>query len=188
MELQERQWELFDFVKEQHQDHKRKYTGEPYYTHLLRVAEIVSQYSNADMEIEIALCHDLLENTNCTKQELALKLIDIGYELFPRSKVLKGVYDLTNHYTSTAYSMYDRKKRKELEAERMCETQSFSQTVMYAEIIDNAQSIVKHDPEFAPVYLQEVLTYIDDIDEGNQKLYSECRKVVSTAMEELQLI
>ena len=43
MELQERQWELFDFVKEQHQDHKRKYTGEPYYTHLLRVAEIVSQ-------------------------------------------------------------------------------------------------------------------------------------------------
>lgn len=188
MELQERQWELFDFVKDQHQDQKRKYTGEPYYSHLLRVAEIVSKYSNNDMEVEIALCHDLLEKTKCTKQELALKLIDIGYDLFPRSKVLKGVYDMTNHYTSEAYTMYDRKKRKELEAERMCESQSFSQTVMYAEIIDNTQSLVEHDPEFASVYLHEVLTYIDDIDEGQPQLYNKCRKIVNSAMRQLQLV
>ncbi|WP_221391232.1 HD domain-containing protein [Dyadobacter sp. NIV53] len=187
MVLEEKQWELFDFVKERHENQKRKYTGEPYYTHLLRVAEIVSQHSNDEMEIEIALCHDLLENTQCTKQELALKLIDIGYSLFPRSKVLKGVYDLTDHYTSGAYSMYDRKKRKELEAERMCDMQPFSQTVKYAEIIDNAKSIIEHDPEFAPVYLQEVLAYIDDIDEGDPQLYSKCRKVVKSAMEELLL-
>lgn len=187
MELEEKQWQLFDFIKKQHEDQARKYTGEPYYTHLLRVAEIVSKYSKSDMEVEIALCHDLLERTHCTKQELALKLIDIGYELFSRSKVLKGVYDLTNHYTSEAYPTYERKQRKQLEAERMCDIQFFSQTVKYAEIIDNLQSIIEHDPEFAQTYVQEILTYIDVINEGDEKLYSKCYSILCNALSQLQL-
>jgi (p)ppGpp synthase/HD superfamily hydrolase len=154
MDLTEQQWNLFDFVKEQHQDQLRKYTGEPYFVHLLRVAEILSQYSIENMELEIALCHDLLERTSCSKQELVNKFKELGYDLFSRSGIAKGVYDLTNLYSEQNYPNQSRTERKRLEADRLLDIEPFSQTVMYAELIDNIPAITKFDPDFAWIYLE----------------------------------
>lgn len=185
MELTNIQWELFDFVKFHHGSQRRKYTDEPYFTHLLSVAELLSQFSNDEMEVEIGLCHDLLERTACTKQEFALKLIDMGYDLFPRNKILKGVYDMTNLYSEAAYPMFNRKERKDLEAERMVDIESFSQTVKYAEIIINSRSIIQYDPEFAKIYVEEIQSYIKEMNEGNRNLYQLCCKELNSISEKI---
>lgn len=185
MELTDRQWELFDFVKQLHQNQKRKYTGEPYFVHLLRVVDILKEYAVQDVEIEIALCHDLLEKTSCTKQQLAIKIKEIGYEMFPRNRMLKGIYDLTDIYTPQRHPDKSRAERKLLEADRMLDIEPFSQTVKYAELIDNIPSIATHDPDFAWIYLEEIAAYIGELNEGDQALYKYCRKVLDEAINSL---
>jgi len=174
MELTDKQWELFDFVKQQHRNQERKYSGEPYFVHLLRTAEILSNYSLNGGELEIALCHDILELTTCSKQEFAQTLIGLGYDLFTRSKILKGVYDLTNKYTEAKYPQLSLQERNRLEAERLVDIEPFSQTVKYAEIIDNLDSIMEHDTEFAEYYVNKISLFINEMNEGNKELYTQC--------------
>lgn len=187
MKLTDQQSELFDFVKEQHQGQQRKYTGEPYSVHLQRVVEILSPYSLVNMELEIGLCHDLLERTSCSKQLLVNKFKEFGYELFSRSKVVKGVYDLTDLYNEEQYPQYTRAECKSLEAERLIDIETFSQTVKYAELIDNMTSITKFDPDFALIYLRETASYIEELNEGNSDLYTECCNVLKSSMNTLQM-
>jgi len=182
MELTDQQWELFDFVKTQHDSQKRKYTGEPYFVHLLRVVEILSPHPLDEMEVEIGLCHDLLERTSCSKILLVNKLKEYGYDLFPRNKIAKGVYDLTNIYVEERYPHYTRAERKQLEAERLLDIEPFSQTVMYAELIDNIPSITKFDPDFARTYLEEIGVYITTLNEGNTDLYNMCCQTINSAL------
>ena len=187
MNLTDQQWELFDFVKQQHQEQFRKYTGEPYFVHILRVVEILSPYSQVDMELETGLCHDLLERTSCSKLLLVNKFKELKYDLYSRSKIAKGVYDLTNVYNEQKYPRYTRAERKQLEAERLIDIEPFSQTVKYAELIDNIPSISKFDPDFAWTYLDEIASYIGDLNEGNMDLYQECCKILHSSINSLKM-
>jgi hypothetical protein len=185
MELSDTQWELFDFVKEQHGEQKRKYTGEPYWTHLLSVAAIVSEYSIQNCEVEIALCHDLFEDTPCTPELLEQYLFDLGYDQSSREMILRGVGDLTDKFTKEAYPKFNRKIRKGFEAQRLWKIQPYSQTVKYADIIDNTGSIAANDAGFARVYLRETDAFLWKINAGNKALYTRCCKVFSEAVHKL---
>jgi (p)ppGpp synthase/HD superfamily hydrolase len=185
MELTERQWQLFDFVKEMHGKQKRKYSGEPYYTHLLSVASKVSLYSTMGCEIEIALCHDLIEDTPCSLAVLSSLLISVGYNLQQDAEILSAVDDLTDKYTTEKYPLLNRAQRKELEATRLVSSKPVAQTVKYADIIDNISSIVTHDQAFAKVYLAEINKYIWQINKGNPELYKECCTVFQQARQDL---
>lgn len=185
MELTERQWQLFDFVKQMHGDQKRKYTGEPYYIHLLSVADKVSQFDSGSLETEIALCHDLVEDTPCSLADLSQQLIRLGYDINQDAKILNGVADLTDVYTHEKYPTLNRAQRKELEALRIIQSKPISQTVKYADILDNITSILLYDKGFARVYLNEVNSYIRKIDKGNPQLYGECCLAVDNALAEL---
>lgn len=182
MELTERQNQLFEFVKQHHGDQKRKYTFAPYWTHLLSVAETVSTYPTIIMGVEIALCHDLLEDTKCTPNDLEEYLQTNGYEkLNERMVILRDVSHLTDEYTSEAYPALNREKRKTLEAKRLIEITPNAQSVKYADIIDNTSSIVQHDPGFARVYLKEIGKKIYGMDKGEATLYRKCLAVYAYA-------
>jgi len=185
MELSDRQWELFDFVKVQHGDQKRKYSGQPYWTHLLSVANIVSEYSTVNFEVEIALCHDLFEDTSCTSAQLEEHLLDLGYDKTSQEMIVKGVVDLTDKYTKEAFPKFNRKIRKGFEAQRLWKIEPYSQTVKYADIIDNTISIVENDKGFARVYLREIDSFIWKINNGNKELYTKCCKIFSEAVHQL---
>lgn len=188
MELTNRQQRLFDFVKEQHGDQKRKYTGAPYWTHLWDVAEIVSHYPQVVMGIEIALCHDLLEDTLCTSGVLDEALITAGYSHWSeRAIVIIDVSYLTDEYTSESYPEFNREKRKELEAKRLTKIPGNTQSVKYADIIDNTGSIVQYDPGFARVYLCEIGKKIYLMNKGNPDLHNRCLEVYETACESLKI-
>ncbi|KAA0988933.1 metal-dependent phosphohydrolase [Dyadobacter aurulentus] len=186
MELTERQWQLFDFVKQLHGSQKRKYSGQPYYTHLLSVADRVSGYVQSGCEIEIALCHDLIEDTECSLATLSSLLISLGYSVEEDAEILASVDDLTDKYTSSRYPKLNRKQRKLMEAARIILSRPIAQTVKYADIMDNILSITAEDPSFARIYLAEIDQYIWRIDKGNPALYSECCRLFTAAYESLQ--
>lgn len=187
LELTERQWALFDYLKEMHGDQKRKYTGAPYYTHLLSVAARVEQYVQHGYETEIALCHDLIEDTECSLADLSSKLLSLGYSIEEHVEILAGVDDLTDKYTHARYPDLNRAQRKKLESARIIISRPVAQTVKYADIIDNITSVIEHDRGFARVYAREIDSYLWKIDKGNQELYAECCRVFSQIKAQLGL-
>jgi (p)ppGpp synthase/HD superfamily hydrolase len=186
MILTERQSKLLQFVIEQHGEQKRKYTNEPYWKHVYEVAEIVSEYEG-ELLIEIALCHDLIEDTECTYLKLAGILFEFGYnssnEIY---LILEGVRDLTDEYTKEYFPQYNRKQRKELELIRLKTISPNSQTVKYADLIHNTSSIVKYDKNFAKVYLKEKEEILNNMRKGDLKLFVKCYNVLQESIKQLE--
>ena len=125
---------------------KRKYTGEPYYTHPQRVAEILQevQYTLPEEAFAVALLHDVVEDTK-------VELHTIG-EVFG-AMVEQGVALLTDMPTREGGP--NRARRKELDRTRLSQAPGWVQTVKVADLIDNTSTIVEYDPSFAKVYLAE---------------------------------
>ena len=169
MKLNNKQKLLFEFVKTKHKDQVRKYTYEPYHTHLLSVAEIVSIYETGC--VEIALCHDLFEDTNCTFNELYKKLSEIGYDMHTSYDICTCVKELTDVFTKEDYPHLNRAKRKENEANRLGKIRSISQSVKYADLIDNTISIFEHGKDFTEIYLKEKDAILKVMNKGNQSLF-----------------
>lgn len=57
------------FAKEKHTGQKRK-SGEDYIIHPMAVAEIISQMGMDSATVQAALLHDVLEDTQCTREEM----------------------------------------------------------------------------------------------------------------------
>ena len=59
-----------ELARELHGEQKRKYTGEPYVNHTVKVAEIVKTYGGDESMVYAAILHDVLEDTPTTEDEL----------------------------------------------------------------------------------------------------------------------
>lgn len=167
--------DLFEFVKLKHGDQKRKYTGDPYYTHLEVVAELASHYEHSyPFVYEVALCHDLFEDTSCTFEDLKPFLLSIGYADVDANVISYAVADLTDVYTTVRFPGMNRKARKMKEAIRLGRVDSWVQSIKYADLIDNTKSIVQYDPNFAKIYLEEKRFLLSKMRDGNIDLFVEC--------------
>ncbi|MCH5252790.1 MAG: HD domain-containing protein [Lachnospiraceae bacterium] len=62
--------EAFDFAEKAHQGQYRKGTDIPYLIHLIRAWGYVSKMTESETEQAAALLHDVLEDTDVTKEEL----------------------------------------------------------------------------------------------------------------------
>lgn len=63
---------MYRFAKQKHDatGSIRKHSGDPYWVHPEGVAKIASAYGGTDIEIQAAMAHDTLEDTNCSYDEL----------------------------------------------------------------------------------------------------------------------
>lgn len=190
MNLTIEQCALFDFVKIQHEGQVRKYSGEPYHVHLWEVAvliaENVTQHDPYAHLIEIALCHDLFEDTKCQEQELIDFLLSIGYSRQSILKVVRGVNDLTDKFDSKNYQGVNRRSRKQMESDRLASLPYDSITVKYADLINNTSSIVEKDPGFARVYLKEKEEILAKCNKGHRGLYWLAIRSLLDGMDKLQ--
>jgi len=156
-----------------HGNQKRKYTGEPYVNHTVQVAKIVKNYGGDDVMVYAAVLHDVLEDTNTTKEELFNHLRQIiGPE--KAIEVVKLVQELTDVFIKDDYPNINRKGRKEMEAMRLGAISPKAQTIKYADLLDNGQDIMKNDPKFGRVYLKEKEQILKHMNKGNQELYKKC--------------
>lgn len=169
--LTEKQKKVLDFAKLIHGNQTRKYTGEPYYNHLINVAQLIYENGLSLLLVEIAFCHDLLEDTGLTTKELKKELRYIGYNKGQTNFISDCVRELTDVYTIKAYPNLNRLERKKMESNRLGDISDSSQTVKYADLIDNTLSICEHDPKFAKVYLQEKKDILSKMKNGNFDLY-----------------
>lgn len=185
--LTDKQSKLLSFVKKMHGKQMRKYSGKPYWTHALAVANIIMRfiYENDEFLVETALCHDLFEDTDCTGKLLLDELLRIGYTTWGAMMVTSDVFLLTDEYTSEKYPTLNRATRKQKEVGRAFNMTSRAQTVKYADLIHNTQDIVKNDKKFAKVYLLEKLMLLNEMRLGDIRLLVECCYTARKALEEI---
>ena len=157
--------ETLKFATKAHGEQKRKYTGEPYITHPIAVAEIVKSIQHTEEMMAAALLHDVVEDTAVTIDEIADKF---GYE----------VAELVSWLTNIAKaSDGNRRTRKSLNVQHLSRAPGTAQTIKLADIIHNTLSIERYDPDFYHrVYRQEKIDQISVLDRGDPILLLRAQK------------
>ncbi len=174
------------FSAKAHGAQVRKYSGEPYVNHLVRVMETCMEYTDSKPILAAALLHDVLEDTPLLEEELQGFLIGI-ISTEEAVKTIKLVLALTDVYTTENYPLLNRKKRKYKEAERLSQIDSDAQTIKYADIIDNAVDITKNDTDFAAKYLVEVMDFLNKMDKGHPVLYERAISTVKKCFQDTKI-
>ncbi|HKZ43039.1 MAG TPA: hypothetical protein VJ044_18915, partial [Candidatus Hodarchaeales archaeon] len=80
-------------------------------------------------------------------------------------------------YTKENCPDSNRRERKALESDRLGKIHPISQTVKYADLIDNMNSIAEHDKNFAIIYLKEKRAILNVMRAGHPQLLTECEKL-----------
>lgn len=156
-----------------HAGQKRRYTGEPYINHLGNVAHLCAMVSSRQDIQAIAWLHDILEDTDCTAEELNL---EFGEHITAQVLALTDPHVLEGN----------RATRKEMVCKKLELADEVVKTVKLADLIDNMDSIVEHDPDFARVYLGEKRKLLFVLEGGNQPLYCEAMLIWRQAMAQLE--
>ena len=166
-----------DFADRSHGTQVRKYTGERYIGHPLRVMETVRKYRDEVPVLAAALMHDVLEDTPVTQEEIGNALI-AALNPTEAAKALMLVVELTDVFVKEDYPRLNRRSRKEKEALRLSGVSSDAQTIKYADIIDNVTDIVKQDVDFAKVYVREAKKMLLLMEAGHPGLRARAMQIV----------
>ena len=172
---------VFQFAKTAHGTQRRKFVDEEYINHPVRVMETVQQYSKSVPVSAAALLHDVLEDTEVSSEELTafLKTIMHNEEAL---KTMVLVKDLTDVYTHQSFPQWNRRVRKNKEAERLGKAHPDAQTIKYADIIDNSDSIAESGDDFGPKFLFECRNLLNKMKSGNKELHAKAIEVVNVAL------
>jgi (p)ppGpp synthase/HD superfamily hydrolase len=160
------------FAKQAHRDQRRKYTGEPYFVHLHEVAQICARHGCSKRAIAAAYLHDVVEDQPVEHE-------DIVAEFGPQ--VANIVRDLTDLPTTAGA----RKERKVIDLARLAAAGAEAQTIKCADLISNTSSIVRHDPEFARVYLSEKRAVLDVLIRSDVTLHALAKRSLIEAQDAL---
>jgi (p)ppGpp synthase/HD superfamily hydrolase len=130
------------FATAAHRGQARNYTGEPYVEHPIRVAQLVKEAGLNEHAQVVALLHDVLEDTPIQPATIQVMFGDA---------VLRDVQMLTD----VDHTYGNRKTRKAIDADRLASGDFVIHSIKCADAIDNIPSIIKYDPNFAPLFLSE---------------------------------
>lgn len=156
-----------DFCIFAHGDQRRKYTQAPYYDHCFEVAAIVAEVTDDPEVIAAALLHDVVEDTIFT---LAHIQRDFG------ARVALLVYEVTD---VSRPEDGNRRVRKLIDRAHLAESSPEGATIKLADTISNTKDIMKHDPNFAKVYLKEKRELLPLLTHGDKKLWAEANGIVN---------
>lgn len=157
----------FDFATAAHAGAVRKYTGMPYITHPIAVADIVRAVPHTDEMLAAAYLHDVVEDTDVTLDEIEDKF---GRE------VAELVYWLTD---TTTPEVGDRRTRKATYRAHLAGAPNAAKTIKLADLINNTESIVEHDPKFARVYLAEKAELLTVLEGGDLNLLALAKNILA---------
>ena len=157
-----------DFATKAHGDQVRKYTGEPYTTHLVEVMNIVRTVKSDDSMLAAALLHDTIEDTSVTeadvKKEFGDRIAQLVVELTDISKPEDG----------------NRATRKAMDRDKLAMVSDDAQTIKLADLISNGKDIAINDPKFAKVFLNEKRQLLEVLDRGDSTLMKKAKWILDT--------
>ena len=159
---------LFAIAAHEAVGQKRKYTNEPYWKHPERVYALLSTYHPGKYALlAAAWLHDVVEDTSVTIETI-------------NTEFGSNVSDLVSRLTDVSKPEDgNRAVRKKLDRDHIAAGCFWSHTLKLADMIDNAACIVKHDPKFAPLYMEEKREILKVIG-GNKQLHSIAQSIVDT--------
>lgn len=165
-------YEAMMFAREAHATQRRKYTGEPYITHLADVVAISMSigwhepFIHPDKFMAVGWLHDSIEDVGITYEQLADRF---GLD------VAAGVMYLSDLETG------NRAARKAASRARLAGAPGWIQTIKVADLISNTGSIVEHDPEFAKLYLEEKRELLEVLTKADTRLLAIAREIAGSA-------
>ncbi len=177
-----RRLQLIQHIRAQHNGQLIKDTTQPYFEHVLAVANNAAEA--APLAFEIGLCHDLLEKTTITQSDLFKSLKDFGYDEREAEHISNCVMEVTRHFTK-AENPLPKKMRKALEEERLLTISADAQTVKYADWAYNAEWMMQHDRYHAADYLKHHIELMEQMTDGDAQLREAVLKRFSTLLMEL---
>ena len=158
-----------------HLDHRRKYSLEPYASHLQKVADLVASVTDDPEMIAAAWLHDTVEDTATTladlEQQVGSAVAHLVGELTDVSKPADG----------------NRAIRKSIDRARLAKASPQAKTIKLADLIDNGQDLCAHDPEFAKVYLVEMASLLEVLTDGDPLLFKQAMTVLHSGAKALNL-
>jgi (p)ppGpp synthase/HD superfamily hydrolase len=174
-----------EYADRSHGEQMRKYTPERYIVHPVRVMNTCREYTDDITMLAAALLHDVLEDTPVTTEEM-LDFLKTQMSPQQAQRTLDLVIELTDVYVKSAFPKLNRRQRKGKELERLTVSSPDSQTIKYADIMDNCSEIVQYDRDFARVFLSECRATLLKLDKGNPDLYKRALDRVEQGLKELK--
>ncbi len=175
-----------DFASKAHEGQTRKYENQPFIVHPIRVMELCREYTEDITILSAALLHDVLEDTEVSEDDLYTFLSSV-MEKTDSEKTVRMVLELTDVFIKADYPSWNRRKRRNKEADRIQHTSGDSQTVKYADIIDNCTEIARHwEDDFSEKFLKECRSLLKRIDKGHPQLYQRAIQVVNDGLIQIQ--
>lgn len=175
---------LVEWIGVKHSGQLIRRTEKPYIDHLLAVAEMAKPA--VAFGYEIGLCHDLLEDTDVSEEELRRVLISIGYSIIAADLITACVKELTDVFTAAAYPDWTKPERKAREAERLVSISAIAQTVKYCDLIDNIDWVLKFDQKHAKKYLKKKKLLVSMMDKGDEGLRQRLMNVINKGLGSIQ--
>ncbi|WP_017732462.1 HD domain-containing protein [Nafulsella turpanensis] len=169
--------EALTFARQAHEGQHRKYTGEPYIEHPIRLVETLKTIPHTEAMLCAAYLHDVVEDTPVTHAQIEEKF---GKE------IARLVHELTDEYIKEKYPNLNRRERKKKEAARQANMSTEAKTIKLADVIDNTRDILKNDKDFARRYIPEMEALVEALQGGNFKLFMRACYEVQKAKLELQ--
>lgn len=150
-----------------HGDQKRKYTGEPYWHHPVNVSTILIESGISDIDMVCAaILHDTVEDTDATHTDIE---DNFGHDI---ADLVHWLTDVSRPFDG------NREYRKKLDRLHTAKAPAAAQTVKLADLIDNSESILEHDPEFAKVYMAEKKLLLEVLTKGAPVLMDRAKAIV----------
>jgi (p)ppGpp synthase/HD superfamily hydrolase len=150
----------FRYAETAHIAQKRKYTGEPYINHSVAVARLVASVTTDVNAICAAFLHDVIEDCGVSRDDL----INAGFGS-PVADLVCEVSDVSRPEDG------NRSTRKAMDRDHYAKASPLGQTIKISDLIDNADSIFEHDPDFARVYAHEMRALLDRLVLGDRSLW-----------------
>lgn len=151
----------------------RKYTGDPYIVHPRAVAETLKRIDAEPDVIAAALLHDVVEDTPVIAEEVR---VEFG------ERIAGWVASMTDVAPSSGLN---REARVRLNLARLADADDEVHTIKLADLIDNASSIVMHDPGWARHYLAEKRRALHVLGRGHPELLSAATVLVEDGLRSL---
>jgi len=164
-----------EFATNAHQriGQRRKYTNQPYDSHLAAVAKLVEEVADDAEMIAAAWLHDTVEDTPATLDDIeknfGASVAELVEELTDVSKPSDG----------------NRAKRKDIDRLHSAQASIRAKTVKLADLIDNCKDIRKNDERFARVFLNEMGALLKVLGDGDAALFKRASKLHTRYSEQL---
>ena len=174
-----------DYADRCHGQQVRKYTGERYIGHPVRVMEMVRPAHPDVSVLAAALLHDVLEDTPVSAEQMENDLLTV-MDKVKVSRTMLIVIELTDIFVKKNYPKLNRRTRKEKEALRLSTVSPEAQSIKYADIIDNVTDIVKQDADFARTFVSEAKKMLTLMVSGDRDLREKALLVVDSSLKALK--